>query len=91
MSDYKRFGGAGCRTEDDCITPAWCRAKDACPKTQQDAIEDENWSLLDSRSLSELAQRLSALIYAERALPARERNQTPGLRAALQQIKEVAA
>ena len=91
MSDYKRFDGVGCRSEDDCITPAWCRAKESCPKTEQGAIEDENWSLLDSHALSELAQRLSALIRAERVLPARDRHQTPGLRAALQQIKEVAA
>jgi hypothetical protein len=89
--DYKKFGGVGCKTEDDCITPAWCRAKEGCPKTELRAIEDEDWSLIDGRALSELAQRLSALILAERVLPAKDRNETPGLRAALRQVKEMDA
>jgi hypothetical protein len=26
---------SGCKTEDDCPTPMWCRGKDKCPNTSE--------------------------------------------------------
>jgi hypothetical protein len=52
--------------------------------------EDFSWQLIDSPTLTNVAEDICREIQAEKKQPAEHRNLTPGLRRALRIISEIA-